>query len=127
MKAAVFANVALFAATAAAHVRLPFAYRHSAFFTGNADTEMDILALPYSVNVTIGTPPQDFSLLLQMESDLTHVPHSEVCWSSPNLDFCPMGSCASGAFLRRMTLAFITDSAFFWARQSHRVVYIRHV
>lgn len=99
MKAAVFANVALFAATAVAHVRLPFTYRHLDSFTENADTEMDIVAPVYSVDVTIGTPPQEVSLLLSMEGDLTHVPDSESCWSMPDLNFCPMGSCKFGALL----------------------------
>lgn len=99
MKATVFANGALFVATAAAYVRLPFGYRPTASATQDPDVEVSIVSLAYSVNVTIGTPPQEVSLLLSMGGDLSHVPDLELCAASPDVDICPLGSCECGASL----------------------------
>lgn len=93
MKTAVFANVALLAgAAAAAHLRLPFAYHRTAASSPDPGAEFTVVSLGYSVNVTIGTPPQEVSLLVSMDGDKTHVPDADLCGESPGLNVCPAGS-----------------------------------
>lgn len=91
MKTAVFAH-ALFAGLAAAQLRLPLVRKPlhgSTLAHREVNTDLTADLLRYSVNVTVGTPPQELSLYLSLDSPQSWVPDGEECSSS-----CAGGSCA---------------------------------
>ena len=96
MRTSVLANAAILAGVAAAQLRLPVFHQPqhasslrrrapNAGFTG-AD-------LKYAVNVTVGTPPQELSLFVSLDSSETWLPAADACEEWDYLAGCTGGSC----------------------------------
>lgn len=106
MKTSVFANAAILAGVAAAQLRLPLVHsrsRGSALARRDADAEVSANGLRYSVNVTVGTPPQEFSIDLSLASDVSWVPDALDCDGA-----CDGGSCTSFDVVRALLSRMIS-------------------
>ncbi|KAF6814333.1 aspartic proteinase [Colletotrichum plurivorum] len=110
---ALFAAAAC-AATASAQLRLPFT--RSDIDAGNTKSasgsrrslsEVDLFRFDndgYFVNVTVGTPPQEISLLLRVQSGESYVPDAEQCedrWSHL------YGACKYGSFASNESSTYV--------------------
>ena len=92
MKTAVFANAVILAGVAAAQLRLPLVHRplrESSLGRREVNAQITADLLRYSVNVTVGTPPQELSLDLSLDSQESWVPDGDECDGG-----CEGGSCA---------------------------------
>ncbi|KAL2112933.1 hypothetical protein VUR80DRAFT_6055 [Thermomyces stellatus] len=111
MKIAVFAH-ALFAGLAAAQLRLPLVRKPlhgSTLSHREVNTNLTADLLRYSVNVTVGTPPQELSLYLSLDSPQSWVPDGEECSSS----------CAGGSYNFSDSSTYVdSDDDFFTLRYS---------
>lgn len=78
------------AATAAAHVLLPFSNPHGRVSNLSPRVDSEQLSLksaeyPYLIDVSVGTPPQKLSLVVSPSSGLTWVPDASTTTCSPDL------------------------------------------
>ncbi|SPN99110.1 uncharacterized protein DNG_02145 [Cephalotrichum gorgonifer] len=99
MRTSLFTNVAVFAATAVAQLRLPVAHRpvsSSSLDRRELGAGFKGADMKYSVDVSIGTPPQELSLALSMGGDYSWVPTIDNC-DSFGSTACPGGSFNSSA------------------------------
>lgn len=113
---ALFAAAAC-AATASAQLRLPFTRSDIGGSTGSNTqspsesrrslSELDVFRSGYDgyfVNVTVGTPPQEISLQLRVQSGESYVPDADRCQDRYSV---PYGACKYGSFASNESSTYV--------------------